>query len=130
MMRGEVVDRSQSVPEGLAEARASVIGMLGELERALAPSQLVLGGFSQGAMLACDVALRTEIPLAGLALLSGTLIAVPEWAPLAPKRKGTRALVSHGQNDPILPFARRRAAARFSREGRARREMDAVPRRA
>ena len=56
-------------------------------------------------MLACDVALRTQMPLAGLALLSGTLIAEPEWRPLAPARKGLRAVVSHGQNDPILPFA-------------------------
>jgi phospholipase/carboxylesterase len=73
---------------------------------AIAPkdTKLVLGGFSQGAMLACDLALRTERPLAGLAILSGTLIAKSEWAPLAPKRAGLRALVSHGQSDPILPF--------------------------
>ena len=56
-------------------------------------------------MLACDVALRTERPLAGLALLSGTLISAPEWAPLAPKRRGLRTVISHGEEDPILPFA-------------------------
>ena len=103
-MRGEVIDRSQSVPEGLTEARESVIAMLGELGRALAPSQIVIGGFSQGAMLACDVALRTEIPLAGLALLSGTMIAEKQWSETASRRRGLRAVVSHGQNDPILPF--------------------------
>jgi phospholipase/carboxylesterase len=103
-MRGEVIDRSQSVPEGLTEARASVIAMLGELQSALTPKHLILGGFSQGAMLSCDVALRTEIPLAGLALLSGTLIAQSEWAETAARRRGLRAVVSHGQNDPILPF--------------------------
>jgi phospholipase/carboxylesterase len=103
--QGEPVDRSQTVPEGLAAARTSVIAMLGELQGALAPSSLVLGGFSQGAMLACDVALRTDIPLAGLALLSGTLVAQAEWAASAAKRRGLRAVVSHGQNDPILPFA-------------------------
>ena len=59
-MRGESIDRTKEIPDGLAEARASVIAMLDELERELAPSFLVLGGFSQGAMLSCDVALRTE----------------------------------------------------------------------
>jgi phospholipase/carboxylesterase len=104
-MRGETIDRSQDVPEGLAEARASVIAMLAEVERALAPSHVTLGGFSQGAMLACDVALHTDVPLAGLAMLSGTLLSEPEWTRLAPKRRGLRAVVSHGQSDPILPFA-------------------------
>jgi phospholipase/carboxylesterase len=103
-MRGEVIDRSRDVPEGIEEARGAVVALLD----ALAPdpaTPLVLGGFSQGAMLACDVALRTSRPLAGLAMLSGTLIAKQEWAPLAPKRRGLRALVSHGQSDPLLPFA-------------------------
>jgi phospholipase/carboxylesterase len=101
-MRGQPLDRSGEVPEGLAEARAAMVQVLD----AIAPkdTKLVLGGFSQGAMLACDLALRTERPLAGLAILSGTLIAKSEWAPLAPKRAGLRALVTHGQSDPILPF--------------------------
>jgi phospholipase/carboxylesterase len=105
MISGEPIDRSQEVPEGIEEARASVLEVLGELERALAPSYVVLGGFSQGAMLACDVALHAEIPLAGLAMLSGTLISQQQWTPLASKRRGLRAVVSHGQGDPILPFA-------------------------
>src|SRR5208283_4589186 len=46
-MRGETIDRSQDVPEGLAEARASIIAMLAELERALTPARLTIGGFSQ-----------------------------------------------------------------------------------
>jgi phospholipase/carboxylesterase len=103
-MMGRPADRSQEIPDGLAEARAAVIAMLGELGESLSPSHLVIGGFSQGSMLACDVALRTDIPLAGLAIMSGTLIASQEWTPLAPARKGLRAVVSHGQLDPILPF--------------------------
>jgi phospholipase/carboxylesterase len=104
-MRREVIDRSQSIPEGLTEARTSVIAMLGELTAALSPSHVVLGGFSQGAMLACDVALRTEIPLAGLVLWSGTLIAQDDWTRTGARRRGLRAVVSHGQGDSILPFA-------------------------
>jgi phospholipase/carboxylesterase len=56
-------------------------------------------------MLACDVSLRADEAPAGLVLLSGAPISVPEWQNLAPKRAGLRVLMSHGQSDPILPFA-------------------------
>lgn len=98
---GELRDLTRDVPEGMAEARALISGLLDELD---AP-QVVLGGFSQGAMLALDVALRTDRPLAGLALMSGTLLAEHEWLPLMPKRKGLRVVQSHGRLDPLLPFS-------------------------
>jgi phospholipase/carboxylesterase len=56
-------------------------------------------------MLACDVALRLDRPPAGLVLMSGTLVAQQEWTPLLPKRKGLKVLQSHGNQDPLLPFA-------------------------
>jgi phospholipase/carboxylesterase len=65
----------------------------------------VLGGFSQGAMLACDVALRSARAPAGLVLFSGAPVDVPSWRQLAPARKGLPVLMSHGRSDPILPFA-------------------------
>lgn len=103
---GKAATVSKEVPYGLKEARELVIAMLDDLERRrdTAPKRTVLGGFSQGAMLALDVALRTDRPLAGLALLSGTLIARDEWMPLMPKRKGLRVLQSHGSQDPLLPY--------------------------
>jgi phospholipase/carboxylesterase len=100
---GRARDLSRKVPEGLAEARAKVIALLDELERRLGVKQPVLGGFSQGAMLACDVALHHGKPLAGLVMLSGTLLAADEWTPLMPKRKGLRVFQSHGSADPLLP---------------------------
>lgn len=101
--RGE--DLTHEVPPGLTQARDAVIAMLDAAGERLHPSRLVLGGFSQGAMLSCDVALRTERPLAGLVLLSGTLLAADEWAPLMPRRKGLPVFASHGRTDPLLPFA-------------------------
>jgi phospholipase/carboxylesterase len=56
-------------------------------------------------MLACDLALRSTRPIAGLALLSGTLLAQSDWTKGMPARRGLRALVTHGQADPLLPFA-------------------------
>ena len=100
---GRARDLSRKVPEGLAEARSKVIALLDELERRLGVKQMVLGGFSQGAMLACDVALHSGRPLAGLVMLSGTLLAADEWTPLMPKRKGLKVFQSHGSADPLLP---------------------------
>ena len=95
----------KEVPDGLAAARERVIAMIDKIETELRPSALALGGFSQGAMLSCDVALRTKKPLAGLVMMSGAMIAEPEWAALMPQRRGLPALMSHGRADAILPFA-------------------------
>lgn len=104
-MTGEIRDRSQDIPEGLAPAREAVIELLDCVERELQPSKLVLGGFSQGAMVSMDVALHDERPLAGLILLSGTLLAESEWKPRMAARKGLPVLQSHGRQDPLLPFS-------------------------
>lgn len=107
-------DFSREVPDGLAEARASVIELLDGLSRELqVPGErLILGGFSQGAMLACDLALRTDRPLAGLVLLSGTLLCRDQWQPLMAARSALPILQTHGLSDPLLPYA----AARELRE--------------
>ncbi len=95
------------VPRGLVEARALLASLLDAVQSELgvAGERLVLGGFSQGAMLSLDVALHRASPLAGLVLLSGTLIAEPVWTPLLPARRGLPVFLSHGSEDPLLPFA-------------------------
>lgn len=98
---GAVRDRRAEVPDGLAEARAAVV----EFVDALAPKKLVLGGFSQGAMLALDVALHRDPVPAGLVLMSGTHIADTEWAPRLARLAGVPIVMSHGRHDPLLPFA-------------------------
>jgi phospholipase/carboxylesterase len=94
------------VPPGMAEASASVVAMLEALERDMSvpAERVVLGGFSQGSMLALDVALRTTRPLAGIALLSSTLLAKDEWVPRMAGRSGLAVFQSHGTEDPVLPF--------------------------
>ena len=106
MMKGNVEELVREKPEGLDESRALVESMLAVIETELgAPmSKVVLGGFSQGSMLALDVTLRAKTPPAALVLLSSTLIAADEWRPLMAARKGLPVLQSHGQQDPILPF--------------------------
>jgi phospholipase/carboxylesterase len=104
MARGQHRDRSREIPKGLDEARSMVDAMLDEITRELSPSHLVLGGFSQGAMLSCDTTLRSTRKIDALVQLSGTWIAEDEWLPCLAKRAGLKTLVSHGDADPILPF--------------------------
>jgi phospholipase/carboxylesterase len=103
---GQHRDRSQEAPEGLHAAREHLIALLDGVEQTLGVSgdRIVLGGFSQGAMLSCDVALRTDRPLAGLALLSTTLLCRQVWEPRMALRKGLPVLQSHGRHDELLPF--------------------------
>lgn len=92
-------------PDGLAAARRRLLALHAELARTFPPQRIVLGGFSQGAMLATDLALRLEEPPAALAVLSGAPVAEEEWARRAPARAGLPVLAAHGRQDPVLPYA-------------------------
>ncbi|HET7506222.1 MAG TPA: hypothetical protein VFK02_34620 [Kofleriaceae bacterium] len=107
LRRGVLRDRRDEIPEGLAEARAQVIQMIDELSArfSIAANQLVLGGFSQGAMLALDVALHRPAPPACLLLMSATLLAESVWVPKMPSLAGVPVLLSHGRDDALLPFS-------------------------
>jgi phospholipase/carboxylesterase len=93
------------LPPELPVVRAQLEALLDELTARLGPAPLVLGGFSQGAMLACDAALHSRRELAGLVLFSGARIAGAEWAPLLASRRGTPIIMSHGKEDYDLSFA-------------------------
>jgi phospholipase/carboxylesterase len=105
IMEGRMRSLAAEVPPGLAEARAQIDELLDELPSRFGTDRIVLGGFSQGAMLSLDVALRRAKPPAAVALLSGTLLAEREWVPLMPAKKTMPVFQSHGTHDPLLPFA-------------------------
>src|SRR5262245_56512134 len=60
LRRGTPRDRSDEVPEGLPAARTQLTRLLDQLQArySIPDDRLVIGGFSQGAMLALDVALH------------------------------------------------------------------------
>jgi phospholipase/carboxylesterase len=103
---GRVRDLSQDIPKGLAPARETILAFLKEVEHSFGadPRKTILGGFSQGAMLSCDVMLHSDRPYAGLVQLSGNVLAQPLWGPLIPKRKGLPVFQSHGMQDELLPY--------------------------
>jgi phospholipase/carboxylesterase len=94
-------------PEGMAKARAAMLKLVSDVsaQTGLPLGRIVLGGFSQGAMLSTDVALRLEEAPLGLVILSGTLLLEDVWRTKARARAGLKVLQSHGTLDPLLPFA-------------------------
>lgn len=100
---GELARRE---PAGSGKAAAA----LGEAAAACAerlrlePRRVVLGGFSQGAMVAADCAFRSGLPWAGLCLLSGAPLHLARWRRQAESLAGRPVLQTHGRMDPILPF--------------------------
>lgn len=104
---GKPRNRSAEIPEGLADVRGQMLRFLDMLQArySIPNDKLVLGGFSQGAMLALDVALHREAPPAALVLMSGTIIAEPEWSPHYGKLANVPVVQSHGRHDALLPFA-------------------------
>jgi len=112
-------------PEGLDAARAGLNGLLDVWSAEADSAPLILGGFSQGAMLAFDVALRGDRPIAGIVAFSSARIAGRCWNPLLGRRAGTRAFISHGRADPDLSFD---ATERFVRDlGGAGWQVDFCP---
>lgn len=93
-------------PDGLPRARRLLTAAVSEIARqgSLPLGRILLGGFSQGAMVSTDVALRLEEAPAALAVLSGTYVCEREWAARAKGRAGLSVLQSHGRSDPLLPF--------------------------
>lgn len=103
MTTGVGADFSANCPPGLKRARENVFGMLEKLKVPM--NRLVLGGFSQGGMLATDVALHSDEPPAGLAILSGSLVNEPVWRDLISRRPTREFFQSHGFRDPVLSYA-------------------------
>ena len=90
---------------------------LGDFLRAvkdLRPSlPLVLGGFSQGGMLASDFALHEPDGIEGLVLLSSSRISIAEWSRRQGALKKLPILITHGRRDPDLAFATGEALREF-----------------
>ena len=78
-----------------------------EVERGVAPSRIVLVGFSQGGAMALHVGLRCEHALAGIAVLSAyELLADTQTTEAHEANTGTSILFCHGRHDEVVPMAR------------------------
>lgn len=97
----------QQEPPGIQDARDQLCGVIDAVKADLGgpESPLALGGFSQGAMLSMDVALRGDIlPPEVLIQFSGTTICKSQWTASMDRLAKCEVFQSHGTVDPILPF--------------------------
>jgi phospholipase/carboxylesterase len=112
-------DLHAEYPAGREAARATLCAFLDAI-RAQAPElPLVLGGFSQGGMLACDTVLCARQAVSGLVLLSSSRIAFSEWQARRDALVGLPVLLSHGTHDTDLAFGAGEALRDFHRDSHA-----------
>lgn len=93
-------DFSGANPAGIKLASGLVRKLLADV-----PGPIVLGGFSQGAMLSAEIAFQTDQPLAGLVLLGGTTVNEGAWAGQFAARRDMPVFIAHGRDDGVLSFA-------------------------
>jgi phospholipase/carboxylesterase len=99
-----IPDLSATQPEGLKNAASLVEDLLNNLGDT-AKKDIILGGFSQGAIVAGQVAFASDQPIAALVMLSGTIVDESSWERQFLRRRGLRVFLSHGRKDTMLPFA-------------------------
>ncbi len=93
-------------PPGRVDARRKLASHLLSPELVPADATVVLAGFSQGGMLACEtVLLQDDVRVDALALFSSSRVAFDEWRPALTRLAGLPVLVAHGLGDDELPFA-------------------------
>jgi phospholipase/carboxylesterase len=77
----------------------------------ISPDKTVLGGFSMGTVMSYALGLTRERPIpAGLLAFSGFIPTVADWQPSLTDRRGLRAFISHGRQDPVISVDLGRAA--------------------
>lgn len=93
-------------PDGIDEARSALTESieLWRTECSLPMSRVVLGGFSQGAMVAIETTAALTEPPAGLIAFSGALIRESAWRSGLKSKPGLPVFQSHGQYDNVLPY--------------------------
>ena len=92
-------DFSTANPSGIKVASRMVRDYLKTID-----GPIVLGGFSQGAMLSGEIAFQTDQELAGLILLGGTTVNEAGWVEQFPRRRDLPIFIAHGRHDGVLPF--------------------------
>lgn len=94
---GRTRDLKKAVPPELDQTLTVLETFLGDISSR--HKKLIIGGFSQGAMCASHIAMRSKLNIDGLILLSGALLAEERCPKTA---KAVPFYQSHGTRDPIL----------------------------
>jgi phospholipase/carboxylesterase len=100
-------DYPGDIAPGIQRSRKLLFELLDDLQARNYPAgQITLGGFSQGCLMAIETGLHYPRHLAGIVGLSGWVFELDQLiSHLTPVARSQRLLVTHGQFDPLLPFA-------------------------
>ncbi|HEY1719376.1 MAG TPA: serine esterase [Verrucomicrobiae bacterium] len=107
-------DYPNDIAPGILRSRKLLFELLDDLRAKSFPAeQITLAGFSQGSLMTVDVGLRYPHKFAGLVGISGWVFEIDNLLKeLSPVAKQQRALITHGEFDPLIPFAKVREQAR------------------
>ena len=99
-------DYPDDIAPGILRSRKLIFELLDDLRAQGFPTeQTTLGGFSQGCLMTIEVGLRYPHLLAGLVCVSGYAHESEKlMKELSPVAKQQRFLVTHGTQDPLIPF--------------------------
>ncbi|WP_213357716.1 alpha/beta hydrolase [Chlamydiifrater phoenicopteri] len=87
----------------LSKAGRVLTGLIKELKSQY--STVIMGGFSQGAIMSAHVGLSAETPPDGLFLFSGAFLGNQKWETYAKTQtKKAPFFLTHGEYDEILPY--------------------------
>jgi phospholipase/carboxylesterase len=103
---------------GVEDSRRLLTELLDNQRSSGFPSEhTVLFGFSQGALMTLEIGCRYPHLLAGLAAISGYAFE-PERlvTELSPVARQQRFLITHGLQDPVIPFAKAREHAQILKQ--------------
>jgi phospholipase/carboxylesterase len=98
--QGTPRDLTKEKPAGLAELRKKIFAAIEQLK--VPWNQIILGGFSQGAMLATHIFLHAPENPRALVSLSGALLDKEDLKGVAANRAGLPFFASHGRADGVL----------------------------
>ncbi|HEY4338398.1 MAG TPA: hypothetical protein VGM97_00450 [Steroidobacteraceae bacterium] len=98
-------DLFDNYPDNRESVRLQLRNLLQMIRDTYSNLPLVLAGFSQGGMLACELILHDLVRVDGLALLSASRLALNEWDLHASRMRDLPILVSHGKTDADLAYS-------------------------
>lgn len=102
--------------ESVVESRSTLLRFIDEMTAhyPTPEGQLVVAGFSQGALMSLDSGLRMETTIAGIIAMSGGLYEAD--LPDLTRHKGLPVLLAHGTLDDVVPVNYARRARRVLEE--------------
>jgi phospholipase/carboxylesterase len=94
------------IPPGMEEATDRIVQMIEAMQEELGVpgERLIVGGFSQGSMAACNSVFTRNVTPGGLVILSGTPVNLQAWRGGMASKREVPVFQSHGLHDPLLSF--------------------------